>query len=99
MPAIAPPRMKVKTTTLSTSMPISAAASPSSDTARIAVPIFVRCTIRYRPAMKNTASTITSASTRGMWKPATSKFSRSRKNDTPMAQISGASPLTRRNGR
>ena len=50
MPAIAPPRTKVNTTTLLTSMPISAAASPSSATARIAVPIFVRCTIRYRQA-------------------------------------------------
>ena len=41
MPAIAPPSMKVNTTTLFTSMPISAAASLSSDTARIAVPILV----------------------------------------------------------
>ena len=41
-----PPRMKVKMMTLFTSMPIRAAASRSSETARIAVPILVFCTMR-----------------------------------------------------
>ena len=46
MPAMQAPSTKVKMITLLISMPISAAASRSSDTARIAIPIFVFWTTR-----------------------------------------------------
>ena len=45
--------------TRSTSMPISSAASLSSETARMALPILVRWTTRYRATIINNAPPIT----------------------------------------
>ena len=49
-----------------TSMPISAAVLLSSETARMAVPIFERMTKKYRPAIIAIAAPITRTSTHWM---------------------------------
>ena len=51
-PASAAPDTNVTTIVRSTSMPMSAAVSRSSATARIAVPVFVRWMKRYSRTMK-----------------------------------------------
>ena len=57
--------MKVNTMTRSTLMPISVAASLSSATARMAVPIFVRITIRVSAIIVSTAASTTTTCERG----------------------------------
>ena len=72
MPASMPPRAKVKTITRSTLMPIRIAASWSSDTARMAVPILVRITTRVSTIMVITAASITTSWVLGITRPSRS---------------------------
>ncbi len=53
---------KVMTMARFTSMPIRAAVGASSETARMAVPSFVRMTKRYRPTIISTAEPTTTTS-------------------------------------
>ena len=59
IPAMAPPTAKTFTMVRFTSMPIRAAISASSATARIALPDLVRLTKYHRPVIDTAATTIT----------------------------------------